>query len=82
MWTEGDPDGAEILRRLTVLPGFGEQTAKIFLALLGKRLGVSARGWREAFAPYGEERSFRSVADIVDVESLARVRETKRAAKA
>jgi uncharacterized HhH-GPD family protein len=82
IWTSGDPDGAEILRRLKALPGFGEQKAKIFLALLGKRFGLSAPGWRDASAPYGEDASFRSVADIVDPESLARVREAKRAAKA
>ena len=82
IWTSGSPDGAEILRRLKRLPGFGEQKAKIFLALLGKRLGITAAGWREASAPYGEEGSFRSVADIVDADTLTRVRETKRAAKA
>lgn len=82
LWTDGDPDGAEILRRLKALPGFGEQKAKIFLALLGKRLGLQAAGWREAAGTYGEEGSYRSVADIVDPESLARVRETKKAAKA
>lgn len=82
IWTEGSPDGPEILRRLTDLPGFGDQKARIFLAVLGKRLGLDAPGWREASAPYGEEGSTRSVADIVDAESLARVRETKRAAKA
>ena len=81
IWTEGDPDGAEVLRRLKALPGFGEQKAKIFLALLGKRMGLTAAGWREASAPYGEEGSLKSVADIVDPESLARVRESKRAAK-
>jgi uncharacterized HhH-GPD family protein len=82
IWTADDPDGAEILRRLKKLPGFGEQKAKIFLALLGKRLDISAAGWRESSAPYGEEGSYRSVADIVDEESLTRVRETKRTAKA
>ena len=82
IWTSGDPDGAEVLRRLQALPGFGEQKAKIFLALLGKRLGLTATGWREASAPYGEDGSFRSVADIVDADSLGLVREHKRAAKA
>jgi uncharacterized HhH-GPD family protein len=82
IWTADDPDGAEILRRLKKLPGFGEQKAKIFLALLGKRLDISAAGWRESSAPYGEEGSYRSIADIVDEESLTRVRETKRTAKA
>lgn len=82
IWTSGDPEGAEILKRLKKLPGFGEQKAKIFLALLGKRRGLKAAGWREASAPYGEEGSYRSVADIVDPDSLTRVRETKKAAKA
>ncbi|MDJ0339260.1 HhH-GPD-type base excision DNA repair protein [Cryobacterium sp. PH31-O1] len=82
IWTADTPTGPEILRRLKALPGFGEQKSKIFLALLGKRLEVDAPGWREASAPYGEEGAFRSVADIVDPESLRRVRETKRAAKA
>jgi uncharacterized HhH-GPD family protein len=82
IWTADEPDGAEVFRRLKALPGFGEQKAKIFLALLGKRLDLTAAGWREASAPYGEEGSLKSVADIVDPESLARVRESKRAAKA
>ena len=29
LWTEGDPDGAEVLRRLKRLPGFGDQKARI-----------------------------------------------------
>jgi len=82
LWTRGDPDGAEVLRRLKTLPGFGEQKAKIFLALLGKQYGFTGEGWREASAPYGEAGSFRSVADIVSPESLAKVREHKRAMKA
>jgi uncharacterized HhH-GPD family protein len=82
IWTDGDPDGAEILRRLKALPGFGEQKAKIFLALLGKQYGVTAAGWRESAGDYGIEGSYRSVADIVDPDSLTKVREFKRAAKA
>lgn len=82
IWTEGDPDGPTVLKRLKALPGFGEQKARIFLALLGKQRGFAGAGWREASSPYGEEGSFRSVADIVSPETLARVRETKRAAKA
>lgn len=76
------PDGAEILRRLQELPGFGEQKAKIFLALLGKQCGLQAEGWREAAGDYGAQGSYRSVADIVDADSLAKVREAKKAAKA
>ena len=82
IWTRGKPDGAEILARLEALPGFGEQKAKIFLALLGKQYGLDAAGWREAAGAYGEPGSHRSVADIVDPSSLAKVREFKKAAKA
>jgi len=82
LWTRGDPDGAEVLRRLQGLPGFGAQKAKIFLALLGKQYGFTGAGWREASAPYGEDGSYRSVADIVSPESLAKVREHKKAMKA
>ncbi len=82
IWTRDDPDGPTVLKRLKALPGFGEQKAKIFLALLGKQCGFTGAGWREASAPYGEQGSFRSVADIVSPESLTKVREHKRAAKA
>ncbi|WP_159500674.1 HhH-GPD-type base excision DNA repair protein [Microbacterium sp. 18062] len=82
LWTDGDPDGRQVLTRLKALPGFGEQKAKIFLALLGKQRGFTGSGWREASAPYGEEGSFRSVADITSPDSLTKVRENKRAAKA
>ncbi|WP_438352202.1 HhH-GPD-type base excision DNA repair protein [Microbacterium sp. CJ88] len=82
LWTRGEPDGAEVLKRLKALPGFGEQKAKIFLALLGKQYGFTGAGWVEASAPYGEDGSFRSVADIVSPESLTKVRAHKQAMKA
>ncbi|PYF99323.1 uncharacterized HhH-GPD family protein [Georgenia satyanarayanai] len=82
LWTDGEPDGAEILRRLKKLPGYGEQKAKIFLALLGKQCGLDALGWREAAGSYGEEGARRSIADVVDEDTLLEVRETKRAMKA
>jgi uncharacterized HhH-GPD family protein len=81
-WTAGDPDGKEVLRRLKDLPGYGEQKAKIFLALLGKQRGVQLEGWRAAAGAYGDEGSRRSVADVTDAESLAQVREFKKQAKA
>jgi uncharacterized HhH-GPD family protein len=87
---DGDPEaiwrdvdsGRELLRRLEELPGFGEQKAQVLLALLGKQLGVRPAGWREAAGTYGEEKSFRSVADITGPESLAKVRAYERRTKA
>ncbi|MFD6654439.1 HhH-GPD-type base excision DNA repair protein [Streptomyces parvus] len=74
--------GDDLLERLKALPGFGAQKAQIFLALLGKQLGVRPPGWREAAGPYGEAGSHRSVADITGPESLAEVRAYKQEAKA
>jgi uncharacterized HhH-GPD family protein len=82
IWTSGDPDGAEVLGRLKSLPGFGEQKAKIFLALLGKQYGVTPKGWREAAGDYGKAGSFMSVADVKDAGSLEKVRSFKKQAKA
>ncbi|MFJ2610204.1 HhH-GPD-type base excision DNA repair protein [Streptomyces sp. NPDC087425] len=79
---KGVSDGPELLRRLEALPGFGTQKAQIFLALLGKQLGVRPTGWREAAGAYGEPDSFRSVADITGPESLTRVRAHKQEMKA
>lgn len=75
-------DGKELLANVSKLPGFGEQKAKIFVALLGKQLGVQPSGWREAAGNYGKDGSQLSVADIVDADSLGAVRESKRKAKA
>jgi uncharacterized HhH-GPD family protein len=74
--------GAELLKRVAALPGFGAQKAQIFVALLGKQLGVQPEGWREAAGRYGAEGSHLSVADITDAESLARVRSYKQELKA
>ena len=79
---KGVTSGGELQDRLRSLPGFGEQKAKIFAALLGKQLGVRPEGWREATGPYGADGSYLSVADITDAESLQKVRETKKAMKA
>jgi uncharacterized HhH-GPD family protein len=79
---KGARSGDELLARLKALPGFGEQKAKIFAALLGKQLGVRPEGWRDATKPYGTDGSYLSVADITSPEALAKVRETKKANKA
>lgn len=75
-------DGRELLARLKALPGFGEQKARIFVALLGKQRGVTPPGWREAAGAYGADGVYRSVADITDGASLGRVRAYKQQMKA
>ena len=82
LWTAGEPDGAELLRRIKGLPGFGEQKAKIFLALLGKQYGVTPRGWQAAAGEFGKSGTHLSVADIVDAGSLGQVRSHKKQMKA
>ena len=74
--------GAELLKRVVALPGFGAQKAQIFVALLAKQLGVQPEGWREAAGRFGAEGSHLSVADITDAESLAQVRSYKQELKA
>ena len=75
-------DGSELLANVKALPGFGEQKARIFVALLGKQLGVRPPGWEEAAGDYARPGSYLSVADIVDPDSLARVRRHKQEQKA
>jgi uncharacterized HhH-GPD family protein len=80
LWLE-PATGAELLRRVQELPGFGRQKAQIFVALLAKQLGVTPDGWQEAAGDYALE-GYRSVADVVDADSLQRVRDSKKAARA
>lgn len=72
--------GDVLLERLRALPGFGEEKAKIFLALLAKRLGRTPAGWQEAAAPFSDDQP-RSVADVADADSLLAVRNWKKAMK-
>ena len=81
LWSTA-PSGAELLKRVSALPGFGAVKARIFVALLGKQLGVQPPGWREAAGSFGDEGCYVSVADIVDAESLGKVRSHKQAMKA
>ena len=74
--------GAELLKRVAALPGFGAQKAQIFVALLGKQLGVQPDGWREAAGAFGGEGTRFSVADITDEVTLAEVRSYKQSLKA
>jgi uncharacterized HhH-GPD family protein len=80
LWRDA-ASGADLRKRLEALPGFGQQKAQIFVALLGKQLGVTPRGWRAAAGPYGKARSRLSVADVVDAATLQEVRAAKQEAK-
>ena len=80
IWTEA-ADGADLNKRLLKLPGFGAQKARIFVALLAKQLGVKPAGWETVAGDYAED-GYRSVADVVDPESLQKVRDFKKAKKA
>jgi uncharacterized HhH-GPD family protein len=71
----------ELLARLKRLPGYGDEKARIFVAILAKRFGVTPPGWREAAGPFGDDTP-RSVADVHDEDSLAKVRAFKKAKKA
>ncbi len=82
LWTAGDPDGHELLRRIKGLPGFGDVKAQIFLALLGKQYGVTPKGWRAAAGDFGKAGAHISVADIVDAQSMGKVRAYKKRLKA
>ncbi len=73
--------GKELRKRLQALPGFGEQKAKIFVALLGKQCDVQPEGWREAAGDYGLD-GYRSIADVTGPAALEQVRAFKQAKKA
>jgi uncharacterized HhH-GPD family protein len=81
LWA-GVATGEELLKRIMALPGFGKQKAQIYVAMLGKRLGIRPKGWREAAGLYGPDGAYRSVADIVDDQSLDKVRANKKQIKA
>ena len=80
LWTEAS-SGAELMRRLQALPGFGKQKAQIFTALLAKQLDVRPPGWEAAVGDYALD-GYRSVADVVDADSLTKVRAYKKEKKA
>jgi uncharacterized HhH-GPD family protein len=79
VWRDAS-SGAALLKTLRTLPGFGEEKSMIFVALLAKRHGIRPPGWEEAAGPFGDPAP-RSAADVDGEESLARVREWKRARK-
>ena len=75
LWNEAT-NGKDLLRRVQALPGFGKQKSQIFVALLAKQLGVRPEGWEAAAGDYALD-GYRSVADVVDADSLQKVRDYK-----
>jgi len=74
IWREA-ADGAEFYRRLRELPGFGEAKARIFVGVVGKRLGEAPDGWE------AEAADWASIADVDTHEKIEDIRLAKRAAK-
>jgi uncharacterized HhH-GPD family protein len=81
VWTQA-ADAQDLFGRLKKLPGFGEDKARIFIALLGKQLEVRPTGWREVSAPYGQHGSRMTVADVRNPKTLLEVRAYKQQMKA
>lgn len=79
IWTTA-ADASELLKRIQGLPGFGKQKAQIFVALLAKQADCPTVGWEKAVGDYAQP-GYRSVADVVDEASLAKVREYKQMKK-
>ena len=80
IWKDVD-DASELYARLRKLPGFGDEKARIFIALLAKRFGIAPEGWQKAAKPFGDHR-MRTVADIDSLEALLKVRRFKQLEKA
>ncbi len=80
LWTTAK-SGAELYRRVHALPGFAEEKAQIFVALLAKRFGVAPRGWKAAAGAFSDGQP-RSAADVSSAAKLDEVRRWKKAQKA
>ena len=74
IWSDAE-SGKDLLKRLKKLPGFGEAKSRIFVGLLGKRLGIQPEGWEEAAADWP------SIADVAEFDDVYTLREQKRLMK-
>lgn len=80
IWRDVD-DADELFRRLREFPGYGQEKAQIFVALLAKRFDVAPRGWKKTAGVFSDSKP-RTVADITSPETLLKVRAWKKAEKA
>jgi uncharacterized HhH-GPD family protein len=74
LWTAA-ADGRDLERRLRALPGFGEAKARIFVGVVGRRLGAGPPGWEDRAADWP------SIADVDSFDKVGELREAKRAMK-
>ena len=74
IWSDGAGAG-EVLERLKDLPGYGEEKARIFIGILGKRMEVHPAGWEQVAADWP------SIADVAEWDDVFELREQKRLMK-
>ena len=74
-------DAQVLFARIRTLPGYGEEKAQIFVALLAKRFDIAPDGWKKAAGVFSDSNP-RTVADITSPETLLKVRAWKKAEKA
>lgn len=77
----GVAGAATVTKRLSAIPGFGDEKVKITIAALAKRYGIRPRGWKAASSPFSDAEP-RSVADIGSPEDFAAVKAWKKQQKA
>ena len=75
IWTTAG-DGDDLYKRLRRLPGFGDAKARIFVGVIGKRLGMGPPGWEAVAADWP------SIADVGRWEDVFALRQQKREMKA
>ena len=74
IWADG-ADADEVLTRLQELPGYGKEKSRIFVGILGKRMGVQPAGWEEVAADWP------SIADVAAWDDVFELRDKKRLMK-
>ena len=74
LWNEAG-DGRDLYKRLKSLPGYGEMKSRVFVGILGKRMGVQPPGWED------EAAQRPSIADVARWEDVAELRAMKREMK-
>ena len=80
IWRDVD-DAKELMTRLRKLPGYGQEKAEMFSALLGKRFGVRPKDWKKYAGVFSDAKP-RSVADIYSAATLLKVRGFKQMQRA